>query len=60
MQGVRKIFGPKKDKLSGQFRILYYKKLCDLHRSCRIVRIVKPRQLQWAGHVDRMGERSNA
>lgn len=44
---------------SEQFRILYNEKLCDLYRSSHIVRIVKFRRLQWAGHVVTMGETSN-
>jgi hypothetical protein len=46
---LRKIFGPKKDKISRHLRISH-DKLCDVYRSPNIVRIVKSRRLLWAGY----------
>jgi len=46
----RKIFGPKRDELTGEWR-----KLHNLYSSPNIIRVVKSRRMRWAGHVARMG-----
>jgi len=52
----RRIFGPRRDKVTGEWRRLYNEELNDLHSSHNIVRVIKPRRMRWAGHVARMGE----
>ena len=52
---LRKVFGPKKDEVTGEWRKLHNEELNDLYSSPNIVRVVKSRQMRWAGHVARMG-----
>jgi hypothetical protein len=52
---LRRIFGWKKDEMTGEWRKLHNEKLCDLCSSPSIIRIIKPRRMRWAGHVARMG-----
>jgi hypothetical protein len=54
---VRKIFGPKWDEVTGEWRKLHKEELNDLYSSHNIVRVIKPRRMRWAGHVARMEER---
>jgi len=53
---LRRIFGPRKDEVTGEWRGLYNEELKDLYCSPNIVRLVKSRRMRWAGHVARMGE----
>jgi hypothetical protein len=53
---LRRIFGPKKDEVTGEWRKLQNEKLCDLYSSPSIIRIIKSRRIRWADHVARMGE----
>ena len=53
---LRKVFGPKRDEATGEWRKLHYEKLNDLYSLPNIVRVVKPRRMRWAGYVARMGE----
>ena len=53
---LRRIFGPKWDEVTGQWRKLHNEKLNDLYSSPNIVR-VKKSGMRWEGHVARMGER---
>jgi hypothetical protein len=57
---VRRIFGPKRDEVTGEWRRLHKKELYALHSSPNIIRVIKSRRLRWAGHVARMGERRGA
>jgi hypothetical protein len=57
---MRRIFGPKRDEVTGEWRILYNDKPCYLYYSPSIIRIIKSRRMNWAGHVARMGEKRNA
>ena len=53
---LRRVFGPKRDGLSGEWRKLHNEELNDLYSLPNIVRVVKSRRMRWAGHVARMGE----
>jgi len=53
---LRKIFGPRKDEVTGEWRRLHNEELNDLYSSPNIVRVIKSRRTRWAGHVARMGE----
>ena len=53
---LRRILGPKRDELTGEWRKLHNKELNDLYCSPNIVRVVKSRIMKWVGHVARMGE----
>jgi hypothetical protein len=57
---LRRIFGPKKDEVTGEWRRLHNKELYALYSSLNIIRVIKSRRLRWAGHVARMGERRGA
>jgi len=54
---LRRIFGPKRDEVTGEWRKLRNEELNDLYSSPNIVRMIKSRRMRWAGHVARMGER---
>jgi hypothetical protein len=53
---LRRIFGPKRDEVTGEWRKLHNEELRDLYSSPSIIRIIKSRRMRWAGHVARMGE----
>ena len=53
---LRRIFGPRRDEVTGEWRRLHNKKLNDLYSSPNIVWVIKSRRMRWAGHVARMGE----
>ena len=53
---LRRIFGPRRDEVTGEWRRLYNEELNDLYSSPNIVRVIKSRRIRWAGHVARMGE----
>jgi hypothetical protein len=57
---LRRIFGPKWDEVTGEWRRLHNKELYDLYSSPYTIRVIKSRGLRWAGHVARMGERRGA
>jgi len=54
---LRKIFGPKRDEVTGERRKLHDEELNDFYSSPNIVRVIKSRRMRWAGHVALMGER---
>ena len=56
-QVLRRIFGPRRDEVTGEWRKLHNEELNDLYCSPSIVRVIKWRRMRWAGHVERMGER---
>jgi hypothetical protein len=56
---LRTIFGPKRDGVAGGWRKLHNEELHNLYSSPRIIRIIKSRRMRLAGHVTRMGEKSN-
>ena len=53
---LRRIFGPRRDEVTGEWRRLYNEELNNLYSSPNIVRVIKSRRMRWAGHVARMGE----
>jgi hypothetical protein len=53
---LRRIFGPRRDEVTGGWRKLHNEELHGLHSSPSIVRVIKVRRIRWAGHVARMGE----
>jgi hypothetical protein len=53
---LRRIFGPKRDGVTGEWRRLHNEELNDLYSSPTIIRVIKSRRIRWAGHVARMGE----
>jgi len=55
---VLRIFGPKRDEVTGKWRKLCNEKLNSLNSSPNIIRVVKSRKMRWAGHAALMGERT--
>jgi hypothetical protein len=53
---LRRIFGPKRDEMTGGWRKLHNEELHDLYSSPSIIRIIKSRRMRWTGHVARMGK----
>jgi len=53
---LRRIFGPRRDEVTGEWRKLHNEELNGLYSSPNIVRAIKSRRMRWAGHVARMGE----
>jgi hypothetical protein len=52
---LRRIFGPKRDEVTGEWIKLHNEELHDLYCSPAIVRMIKSRRMRWARHVARMG-----
>jgi hypothetical protein len=57
---LRRIFGPKRDEVTGEWRKLHNEELRELYSSPSIIRIINSRRMTWAGHVAQMGEERNA
>jgi hypothetical protein len=57
---LRRIFGPKTDEVTGEWRKLHSEELHNLYSSPDIIRQTKSRRMRWAGHVARMGEETKA
>ena len=53
---LRRIFGSRRDEVTGEWRRLHNEELNDLYSSPNIVRVIKSRRVRWAGHVARMGK----
>jgi hypothetical protein len=56
---VQRIFGPKRDEVTGEWRKMHNGELHNLHSSPDIIRQIKSRRMRWAGHVARMIEGRN-
>ena len=52
---LRRIFGPKSDEVTGEWRKLHNEELNNLYSSPNIVRVIKSIRMRWAGHVTCMG-----
>jgi hypothetical protein len=57
---LRRIFGPKRDEATGEWRRLHNEELNDLYSSPNIIRVITSRIMRWAGHVARMGAKRGA
>jgi hypothetical protein len=57
---LRRIFGPKRDEVMGEWRKLHNEERCDLYSSPSIIRIIDSRMMRWMGHLARMKEKRNA
>ena len=57
---LRRIFGPKRDDVTDEWRKLHNEELNDLYCSSNIIRVIKSRRIRWAGYAARMGERTCA
>jgi hypothetical protein len=53
---LRRIFGPKRDEVTGGWRKLHNEELHGLYSSSSFIRVIKARRMRWAGYVARMGE----
>jgi hypothetical protein len=53
---LRKIFGPKRDEVTKDWRRQHNKKLYDLYSTPNIIQVIKSRRLRWAGYVARVGD----
>jgi hypothetical protein len=58
-RGLRRIFGPKRDEVTGGWRKLHNEELHNLYSSPSIIRMTKSRRMRWAGNVARMVEKRN-
>jgi hypothetical protein len=56
---LRRIFGPKRDEVTREWRKLHNEELYILYSSPNVIRQVKSRRMRWAGHVARIGEERN-
>jgi hypothetical protein len=54
---LRRIFGPKRDEITGEWRRLHNEELNDIYSSPNIIRVIKLGRMRWAGHVALMGDR---
>jgi hypothetical protein len=57
---LRRIFGPKRDEVTGRWRKLHNEELHNLYSSSNIIRVIISRRMRWARHVARMLEMRNA
>jgi hypothetical protein len=53
---LRRVFGPKRDEVTGECSKLHNEELHDLYSSPTVVRVITSRRMRWVGHVAGMGE----
>jgi hypothetical protein len=53
---LRRLFRPKRDEVTGEWRKLHNEELNDLYSSPYLIRVIKSRRIGWVGHAARMGE----
>ena len=53
---LRRVLGPKRDEITGEWRKLHNEELSDQYSLLNILRVVKSRRMRWEGHVARRGE----
>jgi hypothetical protein len=53
---LRRIFGPKRDRVTGEWRQVHNEDLCDLYSLPNIFCVIKSRRMRWVGHVACMRE----
>jgi hypothetical protein len=56
---LRRIFGPKRDGVTGGWRKLHNERMHNLYSSPSVIRIIKSRRMRWAEHAERMGQKRN-
>jgi len=54
---LRRVFGPRRDEVTGEWKKLHNEELNDLYSSPNIVRVIRSRRMRWEGHVARIWER---
>jgi hypothetical protein len=54
---LRRIIGPKRDEVTGEWRKLHNEKLYDLYSLPNVIQLIKSRRMRWAGHVASTGEK---
>jgi hypothetical protein len=57
---LRRIFGPERNEVTGEWKRLHNKELYALYSSPNVIRVIKSRRLRWVGHVVCMWERTGA
>jgi hypothetical protein len=57
---LRRLFGPKREEVAGNWRRLHNEELHNLYASPNIIRVIKSGRMRWEGHVARMGDTRNA
>jgi hypothetical protein len=58
MRVLRRIFGPKRDEVTGEWRKLHNEELCDLYSSPSIITLFKSKKMRWPEHVAQIEEKS--
>ena len=56
-RALRRMFGPRRDEVTWEWRKLHNEELNDLYSSPNTVRVIKSKRMRWAGHLTRMRER---
>jgi hypothetical protein len=57
---LRRIFGPRRDEVTGDWKTLHNEQLHNLYPSPSIIRMIKPRSVRWAGRVERIRKKRDA
>jgi hypothetical protein len=57
---LKRIYGPKRDEVTGGWRKLHNEELHNVYSSPSIIKMIKSRRMRWAGHVGQMGAKRNA